>query len=880
MISKPTQLSKSKKSKETPLIKQYYEMKAKHKDALLLFRVGDFYETFGEDAIKASQTLGIVLTARNNGGSNIELAGFPYHSLDVYLPKLVKNGYRVAICEQLEKPSKEKKLVKRGITDVVTPGIGTSDNLLEQKENNYLCAIHHENDGSTACAFLDLSTGEFLVYEGSDQAVQKLLGTYIPKEIIYNKKCASYIKELTQEAYYTYSIEEWIWQHDYCYEKLKDLLKVQNLKGYGIEYMKAAQIAAGAIIHYLESTENRHLSHINKIARIQLDQFVWLDQFTIRNLELVHSNHPSGIPLSYILDQTITAMGARLLKKWLLLPLTDVSHIEHRLNIVEILKENQLLSEDLDAHLKRISDVERIIGKVALGKVTPREVHQLKESLSRIPDIKALFEEEESPSLYQLLSQMNPLPDVIEKIKTSIKSDPPVNLNKGGVIAKGYNPELDELRDLINNSKGHLENLLLKETQKTGISNLKVGFNNVFGYYFEVTNRYKGQNLIPEDWTRKQTLTNAERYISEELKVLESKILGAEEKIIALEEIIFDEVVTWLGTYTKSIQDNAALLAQVDCLNSFAKLARRQLYCKPVVNESKKINIVEGRHPVIEASLPLGESYIPNDLFIDNDEEQILLITGPNMSGKSAILRQTALICLMAQIGCYVPASSAQIGIVDRIFTRVGASDNISSGESTFMVEMIETASIMNNLSSRSLILLDEIGRGTSTYDGISIAWSIVEYLHEHTAKPKTLFATHYHELSQLADKYENIANYNVATKEVGERIIFLRKLVKGSSNQSFGIQVAMMSGLPREIILRAGSILSSLQENSVEHDSKNKQTLSSLEKTQSRTQQLSMFSPKPELLTIENDLRSLDINALTPIECMIKLNELVKKLG
>lgn len=855
-------------------------MKAKHKDALLLFRVGDFYETFGEDAIKTSQALGIVLTARNNGGSNIELAGFPYHSLDLYLPKLVKSGYRVAICEQLEKPSKEKKLVDRGITDVITPGIGTSDNLLEQKENNFLCSIHFDKEDHLGCAFIDLSTGEFLAYEGTLSAVQKLLGTYLPKEIIYNKKYSTEIKDLTQDAYYTYSVEEWIWQYDYCYEKLKELFKVQNLKGYGIESFTAGQIAAGAIIHYIESTENRQLSHINKISRIQLDQFVWLDQFTIRNLELIYSNHPSGIPLSYILDQTVTAMGARLLRKWILMPLTDVAQIQNRLEIVAILKEHQLLSDELDAKLKGVSDLERIIGKVALGKVTPREVYQLKESLSRIPDIKEIFEEQENPSLYNLLSQLNPLPDVVEKIRKSIKQDPPVNLNKGGAIASGYNPELDELRDLINNSKGHLENLLLKETQKTGITNLKVGFNNVFGYYFEVTNRYKDHNLIPEGWTRKQTLTNAERYISEELKELESKILGAEDKIIALEDVIFREVIAWLATYTKSIQANALLLAQIDCLNSFAKLARRNQYCKPNINQSNRLHIIEGRHPVIEASLPLGESYIPNDLTIDNEEEQILLITGPNMSGKSAILRQTALICLMAQIGCFVPATSAEIGIIDRIFTRVGASDNISSGESTFMVEMIETASIMNNLSSRSLILLDEIGRGTSTYDGISIAWSIVEYLHEHQSKPKTLFATHYHELSQLADKYGNIENYNVATKEIGERIIFLRKLVKGSTNQSFGIQVAMMSGLPREIILRAGTILSSLQENSVEHDTKKKSTLDNLEKPVNTSQQLSMFNTNPHLLQIEKDLKSIDINALTPIECMIKLSELIKRVS
>lgn len=857
-------------------MKQYFELKGKHKDAILLFRVGDFYETFGEDAITASQVLGIVLTARNNGGSNVELAGFPYHSLDVYLPKLVKAGYRVAICEQLEKPSKEKKIVKRGVTDMVTPGIGTSDNLLDQKENNFLGSVYFHNETQISCAFLDLSTGEFLVFEGHNVEIQKLLGTYLPKEVIYSKKSETEFLELTQESYYSYSLDEWIWQYDYCADKLKDLFKVQNLKGFGIDKLKNGQIAAGAILHYLESSEKKKLSHINKISRIHLDQYVWLDQFTIRNLELVYSNHPSGIPLSQILDKTVTPMGARLLKKWILLPLTDLTKINTRLDIVDILKNSPLISEELDIELKGISDLERIIAKVALGKVNPREIFNIRNSLKRIPDIKCLFEEEESPALYSMLSQLALLPEVILKIEQSIKPEAPVNLNKGGVIADGYNQDLDDLRDIIGNSKGHLQNLLEQETEKTKIGSLKVGFNNVFGYYFEVTNKYKGQDLIPDNWTRKQTLTNAERYISEELKVLESKILGAEDKIIVLEERIYSEILHWLSAYIQSIQDNAHILAQIDCMNSFAKLSLKNAYCKPTVNESTDLSILQGRHPVIEAHLPLGESYIPNDVKLSNDEEQILLITGPNMSGKSAILRQTALICLMAQIGCFVPATKAEIGIVDRIFTRVGASDNISSGESTFMVEMIETATIMNNLSPRSLILLDEIGRGTSTYDGISIAWSIVEYLHEHKSAPKTLFATHYHELSQLADKYDRIENYNVATKDLGEKIIFLRKLVKGSSNQSFGIQVAMMSGLPRDIILRAGHILSSLQEKSVEKDTQKKETLSTLE-AHSATAQLSMFVADPKLAAINKQLTTMDINAMTPIECMIKLSELVK---
>ena len=867
-------MSKSKSKKVTPLMKQYFEMKAKHKDALLLFRVGDFYETFGEDAVKASQVLGIVLTARNNGGSNIELAGFPYHSLDVYLPRLVKGGYRVAICEQLEKPSKEKKIVRRGVTDVVTPGLGTSDNLLEQKENNFLAAVHFNNDRTLGLAMLDLSTGEFIVYQGLAAEIQKLLGTYLPKEVIYSKDRKEEFADLTHDAYYSYAIDDWIWQQDYCSNKLIEQFKVQSLKGFGVEKLISGQIAAGTILHYLESTEQRNLDHIKKISRIHLDQYVWLDQFTIRNLELVYSNHPSGIPLSQILDHTVTPMGGRLLKKWILLPLTDVHQIQQRLDIVSILHDAPLKSEELDQNLKGISDLERIMGKVALGKANPREIANIKISLNKIPDIKCIFEEEESPSLFALLSRLSHLPEVSQKITSSIVDNPPVNLHKGGVMADGLNIELDELRDLIKNSKDHLQSLLDRETQATGIANLKVGFNNVFGYYFEVTNRYKDQDLIPESWTRKQTLTNSERYISEELKVLESKILGAEDKILVLEERLYAELIHWLMTYIETIQDNASILAQIDCLNSFGKLSLKNQYCHPSINESTSLHIVEGRHPVIEAHLPLGESYIPNDLTINTDDEQIMLITGPNMSGKSAILRQTALICLMAQIGCFVPAKAADIGIVDRIFTRVGASDNISSGESTFMVEMIETATIMNNLSPRSLILLDEIGRGTSTYDGISIAWSIVEYLHDHPSAPKTLFATHYHELSQLSDKYERIHNYSVATKEVGDKIIFLRKLIKGSSNQSFGIQVAMMSGLPKDIIIRAGHILTMLQENSIDQEKQKSSTLQAITAQQSNAQ-LTFFNGSPHLEKLEAQIKDMDLNTLTPVECMMKLNEL-----
>ena len=859
-------------------MQQYFEMKAKHKDALLLFRVGDFYETFGEDAVRASETLGIVLTARNNGGSNIELAGFPHHSLDVYLPKLVRGGFRVAICEQLEKPSKEKKIVKRGVTDVVTPGVGTRDNLLEQKENTYLSAFHLDSDSKAGVAFLDLSTGDFSVYEGQPHEVLKLINTYHPKEILYSKNKRSFIEEEIGDAFYTYGLDEWVWQLDYCRRKLLDLFQVNNLKGYGVDNLNAAQVSAGVILHYLEENQQQNLQHLNRIYRIQLDQYVWLDQFTIRNLELIHSNHPTGIPLHQILDKTTTPMGSRLLKKWVLLPLTDINSIQQRHDIVEYLLNDLGYTDQLDEQLKGISDLERIIAKVALGRVNPREVYYLKTSLEKIPVLQTLFPDKNG-GIHLLMEQLLPLEEVIAKISQSIIDEPPVALNKGNVIKYGHNQELDELRNLIDNSKSFLNKLLENETSTTGISNLKVGYNSVFGYYFEVTNKYKNQGLVPEHWTRKQTLTNAERYISEELKELESKILGAEEKIQVLESTLYLELVEWLRSFIKSVQKNASIIAQLDCLSSFAKLARRRNYCRPTISNEFEITIKEGRHPVIEAHLPLGESYIPNDVHLGNQNQQILLITGPNMSGKSAILRQTALICLLAQMGSYVPATEAHVGVVDRIFTRVGASDNISSGESTFMVEMTETSSILNNLSSRSLILLDEIGRGTSTYDGISIAWSIVEYLHEHNTAPKTLFATHYHELSQLTNKYDRIHNFNVATKEMGDRIIFLRKLVPGSTNQSFGIQVAQMSGLPREIVTRARRVLKTLQEKSVGDQELKKTKLNDLEKHESEGQLL-MFAPDPRSDAIAKELKNLDINTMTPIECMLKLKSLVKKMN
>jgi len=859
-------------------MKQYFELKAKHKDALLLFRVGDFYETFGEDAVKASAVLGITLTSRNNGGSDIELAGFPHHSIDVYLPKLVRGGYRVAICEQLEKPSKEKKIVKRGVTDVVTPGIGTRDNLLETKENNFLCALYIESDSRSASAFLDLSTGDFSMYEGSLIEVIKLVNTYHPKEIIYSKKSKERVESELGDAFYLYGLDEWIWQADYCRDKLLEALKVTNLKGYGIEKYKLGQIAAGGILHYLEQNQQSHLNHITKISRIKLDQYVWLDQFTIRNLELLYSNHPTGIPLSQILDQTVTAMGARMLRMWIMLPLTDKNQIEKRHEVVDFLLSELPLTDVIDSHLKGISDLERIMGKVALVRANPRELYQLMISLEKLPDLIEALSSSESQGVIKLKNQLNPLPNLCKTIKVALKEEPPVQTNKGGYIAEGHDEELDRLRNLIINSKGVLSTLVEKEALQTGIASLKVGFNNVFGYYFEVTNKYKNQGLVPEHWTRKQTLTSAERYISEELKKLESEILGAEEKIIHLESELYDRLLNQVSEFIIPVQQNAETIAELDCLTSFSKLSRRRHYCRPNITDGYEINISEARHPVIEAHLPPGESYIPNDLSIDNKETQIMLITGPNMSGKSAILRQTALICLMAQIGCYVPATAAEIGIVDRIFTRVGASDNISSGESTFMVEMIETSTIMNNLSARSLILLDEIGRGTSTYDGISIAWSIVEYLHQSEVKPKTLFATHYHELSQLSDKYDRIKNFNVATKEIGDKIIFLRKLVEGSTNQSFGIQVAQMSGLPKEIVSRAHQILKSLQEKSVVQQQEKEETLGNLDSF-SNQGQLIMFGPDPVTQDVIKELNRIEINTMTPIECMMKLTSLIKKI-
>lgn len=874
-------------------MKQYFGVKEKYPGAILLFRVGDFYETFSTDAVTASQVLGIVLTKRNNGGEDIELAGFPYHSMDTYLPRLVKAGYRVAICEQLEKPSKEKKIVKRGVTEVVTPGVAINDKLLDHRTNNYLASIHFGKKDELGVSFLDISTGEFMVTQGSAVYIDKLLQSFQPSEIIFSKKNTSIFEKRFGDKFYTYPLDDWIYAIDYSKEKLIEQFEVSSLKGFGVEHLEMAQIAAGASLHYLATTQNTNLKHINALSRIQPDKYVWLDRFTIRNLELAFSNHPSGIPLIDILDKTVSPMGARLMKKWVVLPLKNQTAIEARLDMVDWFIKNNEQASEIEMHIRQIGDLERLISKVPMGKINPREVVQLKRALEAIVPTKALLEKSENAFLQKIGDNLNPCKSIKEQIAKELKEDPPVNLAKGGVIADNFNQELDDLRHIVKNSKDLLLGIQKEEAEKTGIANLKIGFNNVFGYYLEVTNKYKNQNLIPEDWIRKQTLTNAERYITEELKVLEAKILGAEEKILALEDKLFEQLVFSIADFIQPVQLNANLIAQLDCLLSFGKVATKNNYCRPEINDSMTIDIKAGRHPVIEQHLPLGENYVPNDVYLDNEEQQVMMITGPNMAGKSALLRQTALICLMAQMGSFVPAESAKLGWIDKVFTRVGASDNISSGESTFMVEMNETASIMNNISDRSLILLDEIGRGTSTYDGISIAWAIAEFLHNNQIgaqagmRPKTLFATHYHELNELANKFTRIKNFNIATKEVGQKVIFLRKLIEGGSHHSFGIHVAKMAGMPRSIVERAAHILVQLEQKSIANGEEEKsfdgqpdKNIGKKLKQVSQPMQLTFFDANdPILEEIKEDLIDLDVNSMTPIEAMMKLNELKKKL-
>ncbi len=860
-------------TKETPLMTQYYQMKGQYPDAIMLFRVGDFYETFGEDAVKTANVLGITLTSRNNGGNDVALAGFPYHSLDTYLPRLVRGGYRVAICEQLEKPSKEKKIVKRGVTEMVTPGIAVSDNLLNHQQNNFLATLHFSNTNLMGIAFVDLSTGEFFVSEGDMAYIDKLLQSFAPSEVLFAKKFAKSFDQIFGDRWYTYALEDWIFTHDYTQEKLYKHFEVNNLKGFGVDEMQQAQVAAGAALHYIASTEYTNLKHITNIARILPDKYVWLDRFTVRNLELLYSPHENGVPLIQILDKTVTPMGARLLKKWVALPLKNRLEIEVRHHKVAYFNENEDFKNVLESQLKLVGDVERLISKVSLGKVSPREVVQLKRALYAIEPMKIALQHSENEHLQRTAEQLQLCTIIRDRIGKELVEDAPALLSKGGLVRDGVNAELDDLRHVIRNSKDILLEIQQREIRRTGIQSLKIGFTSVFGYYLEVTNKYKDAATIPPDWVRKQTLSTGERYISEELKILEGKILGAEDQIQTLEERIFSDLVFAITDYIQPIQTNAQHLGVLDCLLSFSKIAQKNNYVRPVMTDGLAIDIKAGRHPVIEHFLPEDAPFIPNDIFLDNEEQQIYMITGPNMAGKSALLRQTALIALMAQMGSFVPATEATIGCIDKVFTRVGASDNLASGESTFMVEMTETASILNNISERSLILLDEIGRGTSTYDGISIAWSIAEYLHNNDlARPKTLFATHYHELNELAERYSRIHNFHVATKEIGQKVIFLRKLVAGGSQHSFGIHVARMAGMPRSVVNRANEILAQLEEKHIDAGATALQN--SLQKVSSLT--TNVYEAADETaLRLKEIVQQLDLNTLTPIECMLKLHEL-----
>ena len=866
-------------------MQQYFRVKTKYKDAILLFRVGDFYETFGEDAVKASKVLGIVLTNRNNGGSKIELAGFPHHSLDVYLPRLVKAGYRVAICEQLEKPSPQKKIVKRGVTEVVTPGIATDAQLLDHKSNNFLAALAYGSKGQHGLAFLDISTGEFLVCEGDQAYIDKLLQSFRPSEVLFSRDHKSTFESQYGNNFYAFPLDDWVFTFDFAREKLLEHFEVKSLKGFGVEELYLAQVAAGAILYYLASTENRNLQHLNRLNRILPNKYVWLDRFTIRNLELIYSPHPTGVPLIQILDQTTSPMGARLLKKWVVLPLKNLPEILARQEVVAFFTKHPELLDELDTWFRQIGDLERLISKAPMGKLNPREVGQIRHALEAIDPLKKSLDATGLDQLKKISDQLNPCFQLQEAIKQQLHEEPPTLISKGNAIADGFNEELDELRHVIKNSHAILLEIQKREADATGIDNLKIGFNNVFGYYLEVTNKHKGKGLVPDNWVRKQTLTNSERYITEELKTLETKILGAEEKIQSLEERLFEALIFTVCEYIQPIQHNAHLIAQLDCLASFAKVALRNEYCRPELDESFVIDVKEGRHPVIEKELPLDQTYIPNDVFLDNESQQVLMITGPNMAGKSALLRQTALICIMAQMGSFVPAKSARLGLIDKVFTRVGASDNISSGESTFMVEMNETASIMNNISQRSLILLDEIGRGTSTYDGISIAWSIAEFLHNNPiAQPKTLFATHYHELNELTNRMHRIKNFSIATKEIGQKVIFLRKLVPGGSHHSFGIHVARMAGMPRAIVERAEHILSQLEQKSIEQGGVQQDAIPakdvSAQNISPAALQLSIFEKAdPVVGKIKEALQNLEVNSLTPIDCMLKLHEMKKWL-
>jgi DNA mismatch repair protein MutS len=870
-------VSGSTKYVDTPLMKQYNSIKLKHPDAILLFRVGDFYETFGEDAIRSSRILGITLTRRANGAASyVELAGFPHHALDTYLPRLVRAGQRVAICEQLEDPKLAKKIVKRGITELVTPGISFNENVLEGKENNFLAAICFDQH-MTGVSFLDISTGEFLAAQGNADYVDKLLNSFQPKEVLIEKSHKQEFQETFGSTFNTFLLDDWVFTEDTASDRLLKQFQTTSLKGFGVQHMPFAIIAAGAILQYLEITQHHRTGHITSLARIEEDNHVWLDKFTIRNLELFSALQEGARTLIHVLDRTQSPMGARLLKRWMALPLKDIVTVNERLNIVEYLYDHPALREELVPLIKRMGDVERIISRIAAGRITPREMQQLKVALASFEEVKGKCLSTRDKGLQDLGEQIDPCVQVREKIQRELQDDPPALVNKGNVIASGVSPELDELREIVYSGKDFLSKIQERESERTGIPSLKIGFNNVFGYYIEVRNTHKDK--VPEEWIRKQTLVSAERYITEELKEYEEKILGAEEKILTLEANLFHDLVVSVMDYIPAIQLNASLVARLDCLLSFAVVAIDNHYVRPEVNHSEVIEIKQGRHPVIEKELPAGESYVPNNLTLDTREQQVIILTGPNMSGKSALLRQTALIVLLAQIGSFVPADEARIGWVDKIFTRVGASDNISLGESTFMMEMNEAASILNNLSERSLILLDEIGRGTATYDGISIAWAMVEYIHEHPKyKAKTLFATHYHELNEMESDFKRVKNYNVSIRELADRVIFIRKLERGGSEHSFGIHVARMAGMPRSVVNRANEILEELEKSHQKHSlTKPVGDLAS----QREGFQMSFFQlDDPILKQIRDEIRNLDVDNLTPIEALNKLNEIKKITG
>jgi len=860
---------------ETPMMKQFNEIKGKHPDAILLFRCGDFYETFSTDAIQASQILGITLTKRANGsGKTIELAGFPHHALDTYLPKLVRAGRRVAICDQLEDPKLTKKIVKRGVTELVTPGVSYSDTTLNHKENNFLASVYI-NKNKIGVSFLDISTGEFLVAEGTGEYIDKLLNSFGPKEVLFDRSKRRDFEELFGTKFFTYALEDWAYTPDSANERLLKHFETKNLKGFGVDNLPNGVVAAGAIMHYLDQTHHQQTGHITTLSRIEEERFVWLDRFTVRNLELYGSINEGAKTLLDIIDKTISPMGARMLKRWLAFPLKDVKPINERLSVVEHFFKNPELRLLLEQNISLIGDLERIISKVAVGRINPREVVQLKVALKAIEPIKQACSESDNLTLKKIADQLNACAVISDKIEKEISNDPPIMINRGDVIRNGVDAELDELRQLAYSGKDFLQQIQERESAETGIPSLKISFNNVFGYYIEVRNMHKDK--VPETWIRKQTLVNAERYITQELKVYEEKILGAEEKILSIETRLFNDLVLSLVDYITAIQLDSNLIAQLDCLLSFTKVSAENKYVRPEITDTDVLDIKQGRHPVIEKQLPIGETYIANDVYLDSETQQIIIITGPNMSGKSALLRQTAIITLMAQIGCFVPVESAKIGVVDKIFTRVGASDNISQGESTFMVEMNEAASILNNLSNRSLVLFDELGRGTSTYDGISIAWAIVEYIHEHgTCKAKTLFATHYHELNEMEKSFHRIKNYNVSVKEVDKKVIFLRKLVRGGSEHSFGIHVAKMAGMPQSIVKRSEQILKQLETDN--RQSGVSKPIGEIAENR-EGYQLSFFQlDDPVLEQIRDEIKNLDINNLTPVEALNKLNE-VKRI-